>query len=148
MARLDDLHGVMIALDSVIFIYALEGNPEFGELARKVLEMIEQGQCQGVASDLVLAELMVKPLRDGYPDIAEEYAQDLPHFPNLRFCPITQAVVIAAARLRGNSNLGLIDALHLATAVEAGCRVFLTNDATLRYPNAGLEVWMLRDIEN
>jgi hypothetical protein len=34
MARLDDLDGVAIALDSVIFIYALEGNPEFGELAR------------------------------------------------------------------------------------------------------------------
>ncbi|MEQ8384103.1 MAG: hypothetical protein RH949_17255 [Coleofasciculus sp. A1-SPW-01] len=81
MARLDDLDGVAIALDSVIFIYVLEGNPEFGELARKVLEMIEQGKCQGVASDLVLAELMVKPLRDGYPDIAEEYAQDLPTSP-------------------------------------------------------------------
>lgn len=148
MARLEDLEGVAIALDSVIFIYALEGNLEFGELARKILQMIEQGKCRGFACDLVLAELMVKPLRDGCPEIAEEYARDLPSFPNLKFCAVTQAVVIAAARLRGKISLGLIDALHLATAVEAGCTVFLTNDAAIRYPDAGLDIWMLRDIEN
>lgn len=146
MARLADLDGLTIALDSVIFIYALEGNREFGEVARKVFELIEQGKCQGVACDLVLAELMVKPLREGYPEIAQEYAQDLPCFPHLRFCAVTQTVVIAAARLRGSSNLGLIDALHLATAVEARCTVFLTNDAALRYANVGLDIWMLRDI--
>ncbi len=146
MARLKDLEGVAVALDSVIFIYALEGNLEFGELARKIFEMIELGKCRGFACDLVLAELMVKPLRDGLSEIAEEYARDLPSFPNLRFCSMTQAVVTAAARLRGNSNLGLIDALHLATAVDAGCTVFLTNDAAIRHPAPGLDIWMLRDI--
>lgn len=146
MAGLEELEGTIVALDSVIFIYALEGNPEFGGLARKIFEMIEQGKCQGIACNLVLAELMVKPLREGYTEIAEEYARDLPCFPNLRFCSVTQEIAIAAARLRGSSNLGLIDALHMATAVEARCTVFLTNDAALRHPNVDLEIWMLRDI--
>ncbi len=148
MARLEDLEGVNVALDSVIFIYALEGNLEFGQLARQMLEMIEQRKCQGFACDLVIAELMVKPLRQGYPEIAEEYARDLPSFPNLKFCSITQKIVIGAARLRGNSNLGLIDALHLATAVEFGCTVFLTNDAALRHPDVRLDIWMLGDINS
>ncbi|MDJ1178114.1 hypothetical protein PJF56_04475 [Roseofilum sp. BLCC_M91] len=87
MARLEDLEGVAVAFDSVIFIYAIEGNQEFGELARKIFELIELGKCQGFACDLVLAELMVKPLRDGFSEIAEEYARDLPSFPNLKFCP-------------------------------------------------------------
>ena len=69
-------------------------------------------------------------------------------FPNLTFCGLTQAIVIAATRLRGSSNLGLIDALHLATAVAAGCQVFITNDAAIDHPDAGLDIWMLTDIEN
>ncbi|MGB3208402.1 MAG: type II toxin-antitoxin system VapC family toxin [Crinalium sp.] len=148
MARLEELVGAKVALDTVIFIYALEGNPEFGDRAVKILEMIEQGKCRGFACDLVLAELMVKPLREGKLEIAQEYANELPKFPNLTFRSITQAIVIAAAHLRGNSNLGLIDSLHLATAVEAGCTVFLTNDAAIRHPVAGLDIWMLSKIEN
>ncbi|MDE5107799.1 MAG: hypothetical protein O4808_12290, partial [Trichodesmium sp. St17_bin3_1_1] len=74
MARLEELQGAKIALDSVIFIYALEGNLEFGNRAIKIFEMIEKGSCQGFACDLVLAELMVKPLRTGEIEIAEEYA--------------------------------------------------------------------------
>ena len=74
MARLEELQGAKIALDSVIFIYALEGNLEFGNRAIKIFEMIENGSCQGFACDLVLAELMVKPLRTGEIEIAEEYA--------------------------------------------------------------------------
>lgn len=148
MARLEELNGAKVALDSVIFIYALEGNPVFGERAKKVLQSIEQGKCQGFACDLVLAELMVKPLREGQPEIAQEYARDLPMFPNLTFGSVTREIVVAAARLRGNSNLGLIDALHLAAAVETGCTVFITNDAALRHPSPGLEIWMLSDIED
>jgi len=147
MARLEQLTGAKVALDTVIFIYALEGNPDFGDRAIKILEIIEQGRCRGFACDLVLAELMVKPLRQGKPEIANEYANELPKFPNLTFCSVTQAIVIAAARLRGNSNLALIDALHLATAVEAGCTVFITNDVAIRHPNVGLDIWMLSDIE-
>jgi len=63
MARLEQLTGAKVALDTVIFIYALEGNPDFGDRAIKILEMIEQGRCRGFACDLVLAELVVVSLR-------------------------------------------------------------------------------------
>ena len=148
MARLEELEGAKIALDSVIFIYALEGNQEFGDRVLKIFETIERGKCQGFACDLVLAELMVKPLREGQIEVAREYASELPKFPNLTFCSITRATVITAASLRGSSNLGLIDALHLATAIEAGCTVFITNDTALRHPSPGIDIWMLADIED
>ena len=72
MARLNEIQGKKIALDTVIFIYALEGNVEFGDSTKKIFESIEQEKCRGFASDLVLAKLMVKPLREGKPNIAEE----------------------------------------------------------------------------
>ncbi len=145
MARLEALLGKKIGLDTVVFIYALAGNPKFGNLSLKIMEMIEEGKCLGIASDLVLAELIVKPLRQGYAEIAAEYVQELPSFPNLTFRSVTREIVIAAAKLRGNSSLGLIDALHIATAVEAGCSIFLTNDTVMRHPDPGLEICLLTD---
>jgi hypothetical protein len=41
MARLEDIEGAKVALDSVIFIYALEGNQEFGDRVLKIFETIE-----------------------------------------------------------------------------------------------------------
>ncbi|MGK7878151.1 MAG: type II toxin-antitoxin system VapC family toxin [Xenococcaceae cyanobacterium] len=146
MARREELEGAKIGLDTVVFIYALEGNPQFGDVAREILETIEEGRCRGYACDLVLAELMVKPLRQGQSEVAQEYAQELPNFPNLTFCSLTWEIVIAAAKLRGSSNLGLVDALHIATAVAAGCTVFITNDTVLQHPDPGLEIWMLSEL--
>ena len=51
--------------------------------------------------------------------------------PDIRVFPMTSAACERAARIRAAHNLKLPDALHLATAVEHGCGLFLTNDATL-----------------
>jgi predicted nucleic acid-binding protein len=147
VARLEDLRGKKVALDTVVFIYALEGHSEFGDRAKYLLEQIEVGEIKGFACDLVLAELMVKPLRLGKPEIAEEYATDLPQFPNLTFRPVTRDVVIAAARLRGSKNIGLIDALHLASARLSECDAFVTNDVAIQHPAAGLDVFMLSSFD-
>jgi len=40
--------------------------------------------------------------------------------------------------------MGLIDAIHTATALSAGCVVFLTNDTRIK-PVAGLDVIQLAD---
>ena len=90
--RSNKINSKKIALDTVIFIYALEGNNKFGKCTKQILTAIEKGECRGFASDLVLAELMVKPLREGKPKIAEEYALELPNFPNLKFLAPTRDI--------------------------------------------------------
>jgi len=62
LARLEELEGAKVALDSVIFIYALEGNPVFGELAKKILQSIEQGKCQG----FVIANIRFPYMKDDF----------------------------------------------------------------------------------
>ena len=147
MARLTEVTGKRIALDTVVFIYALEGNHEFGKFSKSCLEAIEQGKCRGFASDLVLAELMVKPLREGKPEIAREYAEELPTFPNLSFLSATRNIIITAAQLRGSTSLKLIDALHLATAIEQKCHLFITNDTRLKCNVRDLNICLLSEIE-
>lgn len=114
--------------------------------AREIFEAIEQRKCSGFASDLVLAELMVKPLREGKPDLAEEYASELPNFPNLTFLAPTRDIIITAAKLRGQTNLKLIDALHLATAIETGCQIFITNDTGMKCDVSNIDIWLLSEI--
>lgn len=146
MAGLNDLDGKKITLDTVVFIYALEGNDQFGERAKQIFTAIEQGKCQGFASDLVLAELMVKPLREGKPEIAEEYALELPKFPNLTFLNPTREIIITTAKLRGNTNLKLIDAIHLATAIQKKCEIFITNDTAMKCNILDLDIWLISEI--
>ncbi len=43
MAQLADLQGHKIGLDPVVFIYALEDHPTFGDRATQLFEQIEQG---------------------------------------------------------------------------------------------------------
>lgn len=147
MARLDEIKGKKIALDTVVFIYALEGNNKFGKRAEQIFVAIEQGECKGFASDLVLAELMVKPLREGKPEIAEEYAAELPNFPNLTFLAPTRDTIITAAKLRSNTNLKLIDALHLATAINTVCEIFITNDTAMKCDIASIDIWLISEID-
>jgi predicted nucleic acid-binding protein len=146
MARLNEIKGKKIALDTVVFIYALEGNEEFGECAKQLFTAIEQGECRGFASDLVLAELMIKPLREGKPEIAEEYVSELSTFPNLSFLSPTRSIIVTAAKLRGNTNLKLIDALHLATAIEQKCQIFITNDMAMKCHVSKIDIWLLSEI--
>ena len=46
--------------------------------------------------------------------------------------PITQSILREAARLRATTKLKTPDAIHAATASEAGCVLFITNDAGFR----------------
>ena len=141
MARLNEINGKKIALDTVVFIYALEDNDQFGRCAEQIFLAIEKGKCKGFASDLVLAELMVKPLREEKPEIAEEYASELPNFPNLTFLSPDRDIIISAAKLRGKTNLKLIDAF------KRGCQIFITNDNLMKCNISQIDIWLISEID-
>jgi predicted nucleic acid-binding protein len=62
-----------------------------------------------------------------------------------RLLPITQPVLREAARLRATTKLKTPDALHAATAMLAGCALFVTNDVGFRVV-PGLLVVILDDL--
>jgi predicted nucleic acid-binding protein len=147
MARLEDLDGKKVGIDTVVFVYFLEGHPEMGNCARRLFQKIESGSIDAFASDLVIGELIVKPLQQGKLENATEYKEKLPQFPNLNFCTVTREVIITGAELRAIKKLGFVDSLHLASAVLNGCEVFLTNDYELKHPNVGLKILKFSDFK-
>lgn len=63
--------------------------------------------------------------------------------PDVQVLALTAAACDRAARIRAVHNFKPLDSLHLATAVEAGCSLFLTSDAALaRFSDIQVEVLM------
>lgn len=59
----------------------------------------------------------------------------------MRLLPITQPILRRAAHLRATTKLKTPDALHAATALEAGCVLFVSNDLGFRsVPNLPLVI--------
>ena len=104
----------MDAFDADVVIYAADLEHELG---RRVLELFrpEPGPV-GVGSMLLLAEVLV-PRSGGRLDELDDLGRLLGRL-DLR--PVDRRIAEAAAILRGKYRLKTADAVHLATALDAG----------------------------
>ena len=127
------LEGVQqIALDTAPLIYFIERHPAYFERMLLIMHSVDQGGMRAVSSTITLAEVLVQPLRAESSDLAKQYEEVLTNSHNFRLEPVTASVARLAASLRGRYALKMPDALHVATAIEAGCDAFLTNDAAIK----------------
>ncbi|MFH1737832.1 MAG: PIN domain-containing protein [bacterium] len=139
------IKGQRVYLDTNIFIYQLVGYEPLRPQLDAVFGLIDREECRAVTSELALAEILVKPLRDGNPDQETQCRALLESNPHIELQPITRSILISAARIRAESALKLADAIHLATAQETKCAMVLTNDSRLRTTD-GMEIVLLSDV--
>ena len=135
----------LIALDTSVWIYHFEGSAAYGHAADAVLEAVSAGHVAAVASELVLLELLVAPLKKGAQDVADEIEMTLVHFPHLQLAPVTRAVLVRAAGMRAHYGLRTPDAIMIATAIESGATLAVTNDDAWRKVNE-IEVVLLSEL--
>ncbi len=130
-------------LDTVIVIDAVEGNPADQQRAFNQLAALEQAGHRFAINELTLIECLVPVLGPGDGQRLSDFFQFF-NGPNLRTLGSTAATYARASAIWGGHTFraippaqpkryGLAHALHLATAIEFGCDVFLTND----YPRQG-----------
>lgn len=117
-----------VLIDTSIWIYHFEQNPKLAEVAGRVIESLEAGKFRGIASELTLLELTVRPLQLGRQDVADDYEVLLGYFPNLELQPISREVLLEAAGLRARHRLRTPDAIQIATGVRYGATLAITND--------------------
>jgi predicted nucleic acid-binding protein len=132
MNSLASLIGGRIYLDANIFIYAVEGFPKYQELCEGLLKAIDDGAIQAVTSELTVAEVFVKPLRDQNLAAVSTYEELLQNRPSLSLVPVSRVVLRQAAELRAQSNGKLPDAIHVATALQSGVNIIVTADRSLK----------------
>jgi predicted nucleic acid-binding protein len=121
---------MLVYLDTVICIYAVEGAPTFQARARARLATLRSAGDQPAISDLTWLEARVKPMRLG-DTVALANMEAFLTASDVVRVPLPLAVYERACRIRAVHNFKLADALHLAAAVESGCGLFLTNDHRL-----------------
>ena len=124
--------GQKIALDTSVWIYALENNAKFFRSAVGVLEQIESGSAAACFSVIGMIELLTGPKFLGETIIAEQYKHQLANFPNLTIVGISENIVDLSSDLRAKYGLHTPDAIHVATAIDFGASVFITTDKTLK----------------
>ena len=128
MGLLNAIQGNSVYLDTNIWIYALEGFPDFAQELATLFQAIDQGQLTAVTSELSLSEVLVKPIQNGNAAQQNIYKQAISSTSILQVVPVQRDVLIEAARLRATVNLKLPDAIHAATAIATQCSTFVTND--------------------
>ena len=123
----------MIALDSNVFIYIFEHNETFGDAAETTLKRAHERGDGICLSTLVLTEILSGSDEPRIIDFFQDKA--------FSFYDVTTEVAALAGSLRfKHPALRTADALHLATALQAGAKQFVTNDRQLCNLRLSLEL--------
>ena len=109
-----------VGLDTVLFIYHLEGTEPYSRFTTKLFTALSQGGFSAVASSLVFTELLVRPFGLGDEGKIRACEVFLKGLPGLEIHPVDERVAKEGARLRARYGLRAPDVLHLATALVHG----------------------------
>ena len=128
-----------VAVDTAIFIYFIEENPQFLPAILPLFKQVDQGKRELITSALTLLEVLVVPYRAGNRRLAERYEALLTRSRGIRLVELSHDQLRAAAQLRAATNVKTPDALQVVAAISGGCTTFLTNDRGLP-PVPGLRI--------
>jgi predicted nucleic acid-binding protein len=121
-------------LDTNIFIVAFERQDEVSQQLSKLLEVANRnGERRCVTSELTLSELLVAPYQNNDMPLVDVYNGFVLNSQWLHVLPVGLPILQYSAMLRArHSGLKLPDAIHVATAIGAGCSHLLTGDLGIR----------------
>ena len=126
-----------VYIDTNIFIGAFETPSDYAETLRKVFDVLRRKIGTGVTSELTLAELTIgdSTARPLYMNLLVQNA-----FIELR--PISRHILLGTGAYCDavGRKVKLADAIHGATAVEAGCRYVLTADKRFPVPTPMMRI--------
>ena len=118
--------------DTAPLIYYTEGHAQYLPTLRVIMGQIAPDQIHAITSVLTLTETLMKPLQQQQMALVHQYRLLFYQTAALTMVPITAPIAELAATLRAQYGLRTPDALQLATAIDAGCDAFLTNDFALQ----------------
>ncbi|HSP26634.1 MAG TPA: PIN domain-containing protein [Saliniramus sp.] len=99
-----------------------------------LLQQVATGAVRAVTSEVALAEVLVKPMKDDDSRIIADYDALFQDDEFLEVVPVTREVLRRSAASRASIGNKGMDAIHVATAEVAECAIFLSSDLRLRLP--------------
>jgi predicted nucleic acid-binding protein len=133
MGPLSSLPSGGVYVDANILIYTVERISPYAQMLDPLWQELAAQSARALTSELAVLETLTGPMRTGNMTLETLFRRILFRSPNLRLIPISTAVLERAAQLRAHiPGLKTPDAIHAATALEAGAMTFITNDMQLR----------------
>ncbi|MGA2353517.1 MAG: PIN domain-containing protein [Terriglobales bacterium] len=116
--------------DTMLFIYWLEDHPQYASRVDAIRSRMEQRRDQLITGAFTFGEVLAGAYRKGAPQLADETRRLLGAVVT-EAIPFTVETADRYARIRGTPGITPADAIHLASAAQAGTDLFLTNDKRL-----------------
>lgn len=121
---------MIVCLDSNVVIYLAEVDPTWTPKADARVAAVRAAGDTIAVCEAAILECLIKPLRSGDAG-AESAFRAFFADPLVQMLPVSRGTWEQAAQLGAAFNFKPMDSLHLATAVEHGCGLFLTADSRL-----------------
>lgn len=121
-----------VYVDSNCVIYGVEKVKPYAAILEPLWRAGASHPISLIGSQIVLLEVLVKPVWENKPELQEKFRHFLLRSQEFSTIPIDLGILERAARIRADSGLRTPDAIHAATALEAGAALFVTNDPGFR----------------
>jgi len=119
-------------LDANVFIYAVEGNASIADPLRDLFDLFRVRSGMAVTSELTLAEV----LPGSSANRRRNYLDLLIWSRIFDLRPVSRDILIETAKYREAAGMPkLPDAIHVVTAISAGCKIVLSADLRLKLPD-------------
>jgi uncharacterized protein len=117
--------------DTMLFIYWLEGNPQFGKRVDAIWSRMQERNDQLITGTLALGEVLAGAYGGGADsERVQEIRAALESIVSA-VIPFTAEAADLFGRIKGSLKVPSADAIHLACAASARTDLFLTNDKRL-----------------
>lgn len=134
----------VIALDTNIFVYAYQKSKPTAQDAIALLDKIKSVGIKCFISVLVFEEFLVQIYKRRLEKDINSYEDFLTIGGLITVADINRQIARMAAKLRAEyPSLRAPDALHLASAIEVGAKIFVTTDRRLPRKIGKLQVKVL-----
>jgi predicted nucleic acid-binding protein len=114
----------------MLFIYWLEDHPQYAKQVDAIHSRMKQRQDRLLTGAFTFGEVLAGTYRKGRTELADQF-RTLLRGVVAEIVPFTVETAEHYARIRGALGTTPADAIHLASAAQAGTDLFLTNDKSL-----------------
>ncbi len=119
----------LVGLDSNIFIYLFDENPEFIKNCHLIFNLLDQGKLEAVTSIISVIEALSYP---STPSVLKAIQEGFKNISNLTVVEVGHGIGIEAAKIRREYGFRTPDAIQLATAKLSKANAYITTDHRLK----------------
>ncbi len=124
----------LIYWDTMLFVYWIEGNPQFGPRVQSIRKRIQDRGDRLCTSVFTVGEALAGPRKRNQPHIVDRLLEYF-HSNEIETFAFTLATAELYSGIRAQYQVPPADAIHLATASQARVDLFVTNDHQLQKMN-------------